>query len=112
MFFLTFFIVHTILGNAVFYISSAHNNYDNYDDYLNNGLWGEFYMRALVIYGLMILVFFPISLKKDVGSLGNIAVLGTVVLIYLIIVRLVVIKLFLGDYDRNSIFFQRLSKKL
>lgn len=69
-------------------------------------------MRALVIYGLMILVFFPISLKKDVGSLGNIAVLGTVVLIYLIIVRLVVIKLFLGDYDRNSIFFQRLSKKL
>ena len=61
---------------------------------------------------VMILVFFPISLKKDVGSLGNIAVLGTVVLIYLIIVRLVVIKLFLGDYDRNSIFFQRLSKKL
>lgn len=78
--------MYTIIGNAVFHLSSANDRHGSYDDFMQNGLWGEFYIRASVIYGLTIVILFPLSLKKDVGSLGNFAVLGTGVLIYLIIV--------------------------
>lgn len=52
---------------------------------MNKSLFGELYIRAAIIYGMLI-IFIPICFKKKIGGLANIALVGSVALIYIIIV--------------------------
>lgn len=90
-FFSKIFLAYNIIGNSIYDIFFAHKSnleYHGVSDFMEHSFWSYFIMRSCVIYGLMLFIYLPLSLIKDVGGLANVAIIGTISLMYLIIVSI------------------------
>ena len=86
------YLVFDLIGHFIYYAEYRNNkNYDysSVNDFLERSIFDKIYMRIIIIYGLMIIVYIPLSLKKSLGSIQYLGIVGTTTIFYLLILLII-----------------------
>ena len=87
-------IAYDLIANTAFdFVYSNKENYPEYNEnldlFLSIGPFSSFLLRSLIIYGLMIILLIPIGLKRDMASLAPIAFIGSMAILYILLLLII-----------------------
>mmetsp|Transcript_19072 Transcript_19072/g.19793 ORF Transcript_19072/g.19793 Transcript_19072/m.19793 type:complete len:477 (-) Transcript_19072:117-1547(-) len=80
-------VAYDILGQLLYEVVYRYDGiYDSSQDFVDNGFMGELSTRYYVITGLLIIIYFPISLFQSVAHLSKVAVMASMGTLYMVVI--------------------------
>jgi len=91
-----------MLGSAVMDFGGYANEYENLKDFCDNSFWNYNYVKFPIMYGVLLLVLFPLSIQKDISKLSFSSFFGVFTLVIIIIIVAIQSPWYIQDYWNNK----------